>query len=183
MVGLQRASYLPLTVEVTTLEEALGSADPAILISAGGWDDQANPLPFSADKGRITVAGLDAKGQSVTLDLDPAKGFGSLQVLFGRKRTVLVAHLHRRARAARRVVALPGCRVRPLVGPRRSGRYLRPGSDGPIIIPNPPVDFATETQPAASSGIGDNWFWWAVGGVAAVAALGAVAILVRFRRK
>lgn len=182
MVGLQRASYVPLAVEVTTLEEALASAEPAILISAGGWNNQANPLPFSADKGRITVTGLDPQGQSMALDLDPAKGFGSVQVLFDGKRTMLVATstgVPGQLDELLRYLAAESGRWSGL-----NGRALifAPGSE-PIAIPNPPVDFATDTQPAASQGGGGNWFWWAVGGVAALSALGAVAILLRFRRQ
>ncbi len=43
----------------------------------------------------------------------------------------------------------------------------------------------SETPPAVdgAGGSQDSWFWWAVGGVAAISALGALLILVRARRR
>jgi hypothetical protein len=53
----------------------------------------------------------------------------------------------------------------------------------PITIPSPRVDLS-ETPPTTQGTASEeaSWFWWAVGGVAAVAAVGALSILVRARR-
>lgn len=181
MVGLQRASGVPLLTEVTTLQQAIASTDPAILISADGWTDKAIALPFSTDQGRLTVTGLDAQNQSVTLDLDPAVGFGSLQTVFDGKRTVLIATSTgmpgQLDELLRYLAAQPG-RWGGL-----DGRAIisAPGLE-PITVSNPRADSAANPDPISTANQGGNWFWWAVGGVAALAAAGAVAILLRARR-
>ncbi len=181
MVGLQRSSWLPLLAEVTGVDQAMNSADPAVLISADGWKDKPLALPFSVDQGRVDVTGVDAQGQSVTLNLDPAKGFGSLQTVFDGQRTVLVATSTGGPRLLdellRYLAAEPG---------RWSGLDGRavvaaPGSQ-PISVPVPKMDYSATPQSPQQTGSEERWFWWAVAGVAAVAALGALAILVRARR-
>jgi hypothetical protein len=62
-----------------------------VLIVADGWKDKPITLPFSVDQGKVAIAGVDAGQQPVTLTLDPAKGFGSLQTVFDGQRTVLIA--------------------------------------------------------------------------------------------
>lgn len=182
MVGLQRASGVPLLVDVTSLDEAINSTDPAVLISADGWKDRPIALPFNVDQGRMDLTGVDARGQSVTLNLDPAAGFGSLQTVFDGQRTVLIATSTGDPRQLddllRYLAAEPG-RWGGLDG---RAIVAVPGTQ-PITIPSPRVDYS-ETPPAAdgAGGSQDNWFWWAVGGVAAISALGAVLILVRARR-
>jgi hypothetical protein len=182
MVGLQRSSGVPLLVDVTGLDQAIASADPAILISADGWKDKPIALPFSVDQGRVDLTGVDAQGQSVTLNLDPAKGFGSLQTVFDGQRTVLIATSTggpgQLDDLLRYLAAQPG---------RWSGLDGRaivsvPGVE-PITIPSPRVDLS-ETPPTTQGTASEeaSWFWWAVGGVAAVAAVGALSILVRARR-
>lgn len=48
-----------------------------------------------------------------------------------------------------------------------------------MTVTNPPAEFATQEDRASG---GRGVFWWVVGGVAVVAALGALAILIRARR-
>ena len=181
MVGLQRSSGVPLLVDVTDLDQAIASTDPAVLISADGWKDKPIALPFSVDQGRVDLTGVDARGQSVTLNLDPARGFGSLQTVFDGQRTVLIAT------STGGPGQLDGLLRYLAVQPGRwgglDGRAIVsvPGAE-PITIPSPRVDYS-ETPPATQETSNeDSWFWWAVGGVAAVAALGALTILVRARR-
>jgi len=182
LVGLQRTSGVPLVTEVTTLQQAVASNDPAILISADGWTDKSIALPFTADQGRLTVTGLDAEKNSVTLDLDPATGFGSLQTVFDGQRTVLIATSTgvpgQLDELLRYLAAQPG-RWGGL-----NGRAIisAPGVE-PITVSNPPADSAANPDQISTSTQGGNWFWWAVGGVAVVAAAGAVAILMRARRE
>jgi hypothetical protein len=182
MVGLQRSSAVPLLAEVTGFDQAMNSADPAVLISADGWKDKPLALPFSVDQGRVDVTGVDAQGQSVTLKLEPATGFGSLQTVFDGQRTVLVATSTGGPRQLddllRYLAAQPG---------RWSGLDGRaiisaPGVQ-PISVPVPKVDYSATPQSQPQTDSEERWFWWAAGGVAVVAALGALAILVRARRQ
>src|SRR5262249_3413500 len=78
-VGLQPRSGVPLTTTVTSLKQAIDSHEAAVLISSDGWTDNSIALPFSADQKAVTVEGLDTKGESVTLTLDPGILSGSLQ--------------------------------------------------------------------------------------------------------
>ena len=180
MVGLQRSSAVPLLTEVTTLQQAIASTDPVVLISPDGAVGKSIALPFSADQGRIDVTGVDAQGQSVELNLDPAKGFGSLQTVFDGQRSILVA-------TSSGPPTLLDDLLRYLAGePGRwqslNGRAIlsTPGAE-PITVPNPQVDYSAQPAPSASAQA--NWFWWAVGGVAVVAAAGALFILRRAGRK
>lgn len=179
ITGLQRASAVPLVTDVIPLQQAITGTDPALLISAGGWDDTTIPLPFSAQQGKVTVSGVNDRGDSIELNLDPAKGFASLQPVYDGQRTVLVATSTggpgQLDELLRYLAAQPG---------RWSGLEGRallstPGFP-PITVPNPPVEYSAPAAAEASQG--GDWFWWAVGGVAVLAALGALAILLRARR-
>lgn len=134
--------------EVTTLQQAEASSDPAILISAGGWNDKDIALPFTAELGRLAVTGLDAKGQSVSLNVEPAPPFGSLQTVFDGKRTVLIATS---TGAPAQLDELPRYLSGPpgrLVG--LSGRAIIsvPGAS-PITIANPAVDYSASPKAQA----------------------------------
>ncbi|MGI9125852.1 MAG: hypothetical protein ACR2JM_14030, partial [Mycobacterium sp.] len=181
IVGLRRASATPLLTEVTGLQEALAAGDPAVLIAPGGWNNNQIALPFTTDQGKLTVTGLDAKDQSVTLTLEPAAPFASLQTVFDGKRSVLIATSTGAPGLLddllRNLVSVPG---------RWSGLDGRailsaPGAD-PITIPNPPIDYSGQPQANQESDQEGGWFWWAAGAVAVLAGLGAIAILLRARR-
>lgn len=92
LTGLQRLSSRPFDAEVRAVSEAVASPNPALLISADGWNDDRITLPvaMSAD-GVITVENVDGSGNSSTVTLDPSVGFGSLQTVYTGGRTVLVA--------------------------------------------------------------------------------------------
>jgi len=178
MVGLQRSSAVPLITDVTGLQQALDSKDPAILVSAGGWDNKAIALPFSAEQGRVTVAGVNGIDQPATLNLDPATPFGSLQTVFDGRRTVLVATTTGDPALLDNLIGYLAAEPGRWSGLAGRAIIAVPGSD-PVIIPNPPIDYAADQSAESNQ---EGWFWWAVGGVAALAALGAVAILLRARR-
>lgn len=175
MVGLQRASAIPLVTDVVPLQDAVVGTDPAVLISAGGWNNQSIALPFNAEQGRLKVTGVNEADESVELNLDPAKGFGSLQTVFDGQRTILVATS---TGAPRQLDDL----LRYLAS--QPGRWA--GLDGraiiatagaePIAVPNPTAEFAGPTAEG-------SWFWRIVGGIAAVAVIGAAAILLKARRR
>jgi hypothetical protein len=178
-VGLQQMSGVALMTTVTSLKQAIDSKDPAVLISSDGWNDKTIALPFSADKGAITVQGVDSKGDSTTLTLDPAIRYGSLQTAFDGQRSVLVA-------SSNGAPAQLDELLRWLSSER--GRWS--GLDGravisvpgaaPVTVPNPPADLSAPEAPKSSRG--QDWEWWIVGGVAAVAAIGALLIVLRTRR-
>ena len=181
MVGLQLASAVPLQADVKPLREVIAAPESAVLISSGGWNNADAPLPFTAEQGRLTVTGLDPQGQSVSLNLDPAPPFGSLQAVFDGDRTLLVATStgapQQLDELLRFLAAQPGR------WPGLDGRAIIsvPGTD-PITVPNPTSDYSLEPEANQGKGSGESWFWWAVGGLAAVAAVGAVLILLRARR-
>ena len=92
VTGLQRLSGLPFDTAVVPRAEAIASTNPAIVVSPDGWNDDRVTLPVAVDSdGVITVENVDDSGDSSTLALDPAVGFGSLQTLYSGGRTLLVA--------------------------------------------------------------------------------------------
>ncbi len=180
VVGLQRASAVPLLVDVTSLDQALDSADPAILIASNGWKDKPIALPFSVDQGQVDVAGLDDKGESVRMTLDPAKGFGSLQTVFDGQRSVLIATSTGDPAQLDSLLRYLGGQPGRWQGLDGRAILSAPGAE-PITVPNLPIDYSEQSASGEGSKA-DTWFWWAVGGVAAVAALGALVILRRAGR-
>ncbi|WP_237341855.1 hypothetical protein [Williamsia soli] len=92
VTGLQRLSSVPIETTVVPLGEAVSSSNPAILISADGWNEPGIDLPVSTTAGGpIDIEGVDSSGGKTTLTLDPAVPFGSLQTVRDGGRTVLVA--------------------------------------------------------------------------------------------
>lgn len=176
-VGFQRVSRVPLLTEVTTLDQAVAGGGSAILIAADGWSDPALALPFSADRGQLKVAGMDPKGDPLTMTLDPGTTFGSVQTVFDGSRSLLVFTSNG---APDQLDALLTWLAKPGRWAGLDGRALisLTGAE-PITVPNPPLGHSA--QPASSSGE-QGWFWWVAGGVAAIAAVGALLILLRARR-
>lgn len=92
VTGLQRLSGLPFDTAVVSRDEAIASSNPAVVVSAEGWNDGRVTLPVAVDSdGVITVENVDGSGNSSTLALDPEVGFGSLQTVYTGGRTLLVA--------------------------------------------------------------------------------------------
>jgi len=179
MVDLQRSSDVPLDTTVTSLKQALSSSEPAVLVSADGWTEKSIALPFSADQGRITVAGMDNDGKPTTLNLDSEIRFGSLQTVFDGRRSLLIA-------TSNGAPAQLDELLRWLSGERGrwsglDGRAIvaLPGAE-PVTIPNPPVELSETTDGNTQDTHAPAR--WAAGGVVAVAAIGAAVILSRARR-
>lgn len=92
LTGLQRLSSRPFDAVVGSLADAVASPNPALLISADGWNDERITLPVAVNsEGVITVENVDGSGNSSTLTLDPTAGFGSLQTVYTGGRSVLIA--------------------------------------------------------------------------------------------
>ncbi len=181
MVGLQRFSSVPIVTRVTSLQEAVGSKDPAILIEADNWTEKSIGLPITAENGQITVKGFDGDGTFVTLTLEPAMEVGSLQVVFDGQRTVLIATSN--GSAAQLDELLTWLSSDPQRWPGLNGRAIIsvPGQL-PVAIPIPVTDLLAEGASSSADG-GFGLVWWIAGGVVAAATVGAVLILLKLRAR
>lgn len=92
LAGLQRLSALPIDTAVVSVDEALASSNPAVLVEATSWTHDQVTLPVAGNSdGEITVQDANGSGENSTLQLNPALAFGSLQTVYDGKRTLLVA--------------------------------------------------------------------------------------------
>lgn len=172
-VGLARISGVPLTTTVTTLADALASGGSAVLISPNGWNDPSITLPFNNAGGTLDIAGVNPEGNPVTLNLKPEVKFASLQTVFDGQRSLLIASSNGAPAQLDDLLRFVSGRWGGL-----DGRALvaAPGAD-PLTVPNPPVVEAEQPQ-TREEGV----FWWVAGGIAALAGIGALLILLRARR-
>lgn len=180
IVGLQRLSSLPIDTAVMPLKDAIADLSPAVLISATGWSDERVALPVAADAdGELTVERVDASGETTTLQLDPALGFGSLQVAHDGQRTVLVATSRE---APGELDALLDWLVQ---NPRRwsnldgTALIAAPGRQ-PVIVD---TDAAVQPQAQVVASTGrPGWIWTATAAVGAVIVMTVALIVMRRRR-
>jgi hypothetical protein len=91
VVGLQRLSVVPLQTEVSSVQEAIDSDDPAVVISPDGWANQSIALPVSEKDEQLNLMGIDGSEVESTLTVDPSIRFGSLQTVVDGQRSLLVA--------------------------------------------------------------------------------------------
>ncbi|WP_133057991.1 hypothetical protein [Mycolicibacterium vulneris] len=178
MVGLQQLSAVPLATKVVSLKQAIDSRDPAILISAGAWPVQTIALPFNAEQGSITIDGLDAGGESITLALDPSIHFGSLQTAFDGHRSLLIATSNGAPGQLDELLRWLSAEQGRWFG--LDGRQIIsvPGSE-PITVANPPTDIAAQPPKHEDD---HTWMLWVAGAWAAVAAAGGGVLVYRHRR-
>lgn len=183
LVGLQRMSALPIDTTVTGVKQAVDSSNPALLISADGWNQSDVTLPVAAGpSGPITVNAVGSGDKPTKLTLDPMLRFASLQTVFNRGRTLLIATSN----------GAPGQLdelIRWLKGDdNKHWQRLKgvavvsvPGQD-PVTVDHPPL-----AAGAAGAGSGSHsdldWLWWFGAGWVAVAIVGAGVILWRVRRE
>lgn len=181
IVGLQRSSSLPLITAVTALQDAINSREPAVLISADGWNDQSLTLPISADLGKISIDAMNSSGEPTTLNLDPAIAFGSLQTVFDGQRTVLIATSTgdpAQLDELLRWLTLDRGRWSDLDG----RAVISVAGSEPVTVPNRPSDLpAADASNGPGQSAGD-WAWWAAGGIAVLALAGAAFIVMRTRK-
>jgi hypothetical protein len=178
VTGLQHMSAVPLDTTVTSLNEAINSDDPAVLISAGAWPAATITAPFTADQNNVTVRGVDSAGKPVTLTLDPTTRFGSLQTAFDGQRAVLVATSNEAPEQLDELLGWLSDDTERWFGLTGQAVFSTPGND-PITVSNPSVGVAALPTPS-TSGIGATWRWWLAGGLAGVAAVAAVGGLIVF---
>ncbi len=176
-VAMQRLSALPIDTAVTSVEEALVSPFPAIIVSPDGWDHPEMTLPVSADGARLSLEGMAGDGQSTTLALNPDLRYGTLQSFVAGGRSVLVATSNA---ASGQLDAL----LRWMSDDPRRWSQL----DGTAVIAAPGQEpVVVGPQPGIGGPVTDNHRdvarWW-VGGVLAAAAVSAAALMaLRSRRR
>jgi hypothetical protein len=179
LVGLQRLSALQIDSAVTSLEQAIASPNPAVLVSADAWTDERVPLPVKAHAaGEITVEDVDGTGEQGKLTLSPELRFGSLQTVYHGKRSVLVATSNNAPEQLDALLQWADSDVQRWS--RLTGNVLigAPGRE-PVVVAT-----AAQEQPEPSP-TESRWpLWWAMsaGAVALVAVVGGLIILVRSRR-
>jgi hypothetical protein len=179
LVGLQRMSALPIDTAVVPLQEAVGSPNPALLVSAEGWSDPRITLPVNANgSGELKVAGIDGPTEVTTLTLDPGQRFGSLQVVLDGTRTVLVATSNGAPEQLDGLLAWLD--ADPVRWSRLNGTaVLAPTGSDPVT-----VGADEPRQPVASADDGHGLpYWWVGAGIVAVVAVGGGLIWWRTRQK
>lgn len=177
LVGLQRLSGLPFDTAVVSTADATASTDPAIVVSADGWNDESVTLPVAVDsEGVITVENIDGTGGSTTLALDPLVGFGSLQTFYTGGRTLLVATSTDTPGELDRLLQWLDADATRWSGLQGNALIAVPGRD--VIQLTTPE--AVEPQAAAEDRGGR---YLAIGGVVvALVVVGAAAVALRARR-
>lgn len=182
IAGLQRFSSVPIVTQVTSLQQAVGSKDPAILIEADNWTQKSIGLPITAENGHITVAGVDPDGKSVKLTLEPAMKVGSLQTVFDGQRSVLIATSN--GSAAQLDELLRWLSSDPDRWPGLNGRaIIALQGQPPVAIPIPQSELPSETEPTTTPKSGFGLVWKIAAGVVAAAVVGAALILLTMRRR
>lgn len=176
LIGLQRLSSRPFDADVRSVADAVAAPDPAVLISADGWNDERIALPVTANPdGVITVESLDGSGNSSTLTLDSQAGFGSLQTVYPGGRPVLIATSARAPQELDRLLVWLDGDVARWSGLTGNAVLAMPGRE-PFTLATP------ATRPGNRPATDARRLRWSIGvGVVVLAALGA-ALIARRRR-
>ncbi|WP_330181952.1 hypothetical protein OHB26_37370 [Nocardia sp. NBC_01503] len=90
LIAMQRLTAVPLRPELVSVEEVVNTALPAVLVVPSGRGPEVPTLPLSRNGETLVVYGDDAYLKS-RIDLKPPISFGSLQVVWSGRRTVIVA--------------------------------------------------------------------------------------------
>lgn len=188
VVGLQRLSVVPLLTEVTPIQQALDSDEPAIVISPDGWDNESVPLPVSSQDRVVTLVGFGADDEQTTLTLDPGMKFGSLQTVFDGQRSLLIATSNGAPAQLDELLRWLNSDPRGLAKLRGNVVVAIEGSEPqmvpdrtPVSVYGPPAsDAQTEAQGQGGSGVSIMWIG---AGVLAAVGIGAAAYLLGKRRR
>jgi hypothetical protein len=178
---LQRMSAAPIDTVVGTVQQAIDSPDPAILVAADGWNHPDIALPVAAaSSGPITLNSVESDGKPTTLTLDPALQFASIQTAFNRGRSLLVATSNGAPAQLDELLRwLDSDGVR---WPRLGGVAVVsvPGQD-PVTVDRTEIGGHAASSKASDGHSGLGWLWWLGGGWVAVAVVGAAVIILRSR--
>lgn len=177
--GLQRMSSIPIEIAVTSVQQAIDSPNPAILIAADGWNHSDVVLPVAAGpSGPITVNALESGGKPTKIELDPTVRFASLQTVFNRGRSLLVATSNGASAQLDELLAWLNSDSKHWEKLTGVAEVFIPGQD-PVSVDRPPGSPVA----GAEGGHSDlSWLWWFGAAWLAVAAIGAVVIVLRGRR-
>lgn len=179
MVGLQRMSSIPVDTAVTGVQQAIDSPNPAVVIAADGWNHSDVVLPVSAGpNGPITIHASGSDGKPITLALDPAQRFASLQTVVNRGRSLLIATSNGGPAQLDELLRWLDSDTAHWQGVKGLALVSMPGQD-PVAVDRPAGIAATNEQP---SGSGLGWLWWMGGAWLVVAAIGGAVIVLRSRR-
>jgi hypothetical protein len=182
MVGLQRISAIPIETAVTSVQQAIDSPNPALLIAADGWNHSDVVLPVAAaPSGPITVNAVESGGKPTKLTLDPAVRFASFQTVFNRGRSLLVATSNGAPAQLDELIRLLNSDNKRWQRLKGVAVVFVPGQD-PVTVDHPPMPGGAAA--AAQSHSDDfGWLWWLGAGWLAVAVVGAGVIVLRTRRR
>ena len=185
-VALQRLSVTPLSIALGSLEKAIKSDQPAILISPDGWSDQSIALPVSSDENRLTLEAFNSQGQKpkqTTLTLEPGIGFGSLQTVFEGNRSLLVATSNGAPAELDRLLNWLNADPARWSGLNGSVVVAIAGREPEMVPDRTPLSVSPPTSPAAhKASDGGVSPWWAVAGLGAAIVIGVAAFQVGSRR-
>lgn len=180
VVGLQRISSTPIYTRVTSVQQAIDSSNPAILISADGWNHSNVVLPVSAGpSGPITVNAYTADGKPTTLSLDPTMKFGSLQTVFNKGRSLLVATSNGTSAQVDDLIRWVGSDNKHWQRLKGVAVVAVAGQE-PVTIERSPTAGPVAAAEEPHSDLG--WLWWLGGAWLAVTVIGAAVVLLRARR-
>jgi hypothetical protein len=178
LVALQRLSALPIGTTVTSLDDAIASTNPAVLVSSDGWSDDRITLPVSMDsQGQLTVTNVDGTAEEGTVTLDPARPFGALQTVYDGNRTVLIATSNNAPAQLDELLDWINSDVERWS--RISGTALISTTDRAPVV----VGTSTVAQPEAVTAEDRfPWSWVFLGAVAGLLVVGVALIVLRNRR-
>lgn len=184
LVGLQKGtSSTPIDVAVKSVQEAIDSPNPAILIAADGWDNSDIVLPVSAAAtGPITFNAVDPGGKPTMLTLDPALRFASLQTVFNNDRSLVIATSNGPAAQLDELFGWLNSEPRRWQNLRGIAVVAVAGFD-PVTIDPSATTATADSVAVAGSDTGTRPLWWWIGGGLLAVAIAAVAVLVIRRRR
>ncbi|GBG40083.1 hypothetical protein [Mycobacterium montefiorense] len=180
VVGLQRISSTPIYTHVTSVQQAIDSSNPAILIAADGWSHSNVVLPVSAGpSGPITVNANTSDGKPTTLALDPVMKFASLQTVFNHGRSLLVATSNGTSAQLDELIRWLGGDNNKRWQRLKGVAVVAVAGQDPVTVDHSPTA-GPVAAPHDHSDLG--WLWWLGGGWLAVTIVGAGVIVLRSRR-
>ena len=183
MVGLQRISAIPIDTAVGSVQQAIDSPNPAVLIAADGWNHSDVVLPVSAaPTGPITVNAVESGGKPTKLTLDPTLKFSSLQTVFNRGRSLLVATSNGAANQLDDLLRLLNSDNKRWQRLKGVAVVFVPGQD-PVTVDHSPLAGGAAAAAAAKHADDLSWLWWFGAGWVVVAVIGGGVIVLRTRRR
>lgn len=184
MVGLQRIGSIPIDTTVTSVKQAIDSPNPALLISPDGWNQSDVTLPVAAGpSGPITVSAVGPGDKPAKLTLDPVLRFASLQTVFNRGRSLLIATSNGAPGQLDELIRwLKGDNNKHWQRLRGVAVVSVPGQE-PVTVDHPPLAAGTAAAAGSKSHSDLDWLWWFGAGWVAVAIVGAGVIVWRVRRE